>query len=270
MKNNTVIQLLIFLSAILFSGCKKDVIDNEVCCAKNLRLLNSYMNMQRPSDSYNYPICPCMKSWKELISNSDKIKACEIPPETLKNISTQAVIQALWEYPFFTDFLILVSEAGTRDLQKDMTNSISKNNAYKELLLRKDAGISLLERYKLVNPIAKEHRYHPLFLELLLTQTEFLQQLTNKEKKRLITTVLNKNKQRIASGMSENINIESVSSLLITRTMQSATYTPFITDINNNGKFKRYIKSGFFNGTDEDCTKLKEQIVEYGKKFIDN
>ncbi len=226
--------------------------------------------MPRPSDSYNYPIRPCMNRWKELTSTSDMIKACEIPPETLKKMSTQAVIQALWEYPFFTEFLISALGIGYRDLQKDMETSIFRNNAYKELLLRKDAGMSLLKRYKLVDPVAKEHMHHPLVLELLFAQPEFLQQLTLKEKKRLVATAFAKNEQRIASGIFGNIQIEPVTLLLIARTMQAAVYAPFMTDINNNKELKRFVSSGFCSEADGNCTKLKEQIVGYGKDFIDN
>ncbi len=264
----TVIQIVLFLLPILFSGCKKDVMDNGYYCDEKLDMLNSYMNMPRPSDSYNYPIRPCMNRWKELTSTSDMIKACEIPPETLKKMSTQAVIQALWEYPFFTEFLISALGIGYRDLQKDMETSIFRNNAYKELLLRKDAGMSLLKRYKLVDPVAKEHMHHPLVLELLFAQPEFLQQLTLKEKKRLVATAFTKNEQRIASGIFGNIKIEPVTLLLIARTMQSAAYAPFMTDINNSKELKRFVSGSMFYGQTEERTRLEQQIIDNGKNFI--
>jgi len=57
--------------------------------------------MERPSDSYNYPVYPGMKEWGNFKTNKEMLEACQVPAKTLKKMSTQAVIQALWEHVNF-------------------------------------------------------------------------------------------------------------------------------------------------------------------------
>jgi len=82
------------------------------------------MNMPRPTDSWNYPVYPGMDEWAKFESSQEMVDACQVPEKRLKKMSTQAVIQALWEYPFFTEPL-------HRYLyQKDFESLFLQNNAY--------------------------------------------------------------------------------------------------------------------------------------------
>ncbi|MDR3226687.1 MAG: hypothetical protein LBT56_03340, partial [Prevotellaceae bacterium] len=104
------------------------------------------MNMPRPSDSYNYPVYPGMPEWAEFETVEEMVEACQIPENTLKKMSTQAVIQAIWEYPFAFDVL------QRYQYQFDFRMFL-ENNAYNELTKRTDAGMALLERLTCINPL---------------------------------------------------------------------------------------------------------------------
>lgn len=265
MKNKIFLLLILSFLTLLFSGCKKEEVDNGYYCNEQLDLLNSYMNMPRPADSYNYPIRPCMNKWKELASTEEKIKACAIPIERLKTMSTQAVIQAIWEYPFFVE---ISSSIGMRNAQKDFETLFYSNNAYKELLERKDAGILLLKRYKLMDAICKGKLIWIPPFELLFSQPNFIQQLTTAEKKKLVAIALEKNKLRVASGFFDEL-CEFSTLMLIARIMIYAEYPPFLNEVIDSDPLKRFIDTSmFFVKTMEELRNLQQLMLDYGKEFI--
>lgn len=59
------------------------------------------MNMPRPEGSFDYYLYPGMKEWSLFKYTSHMFTTSQIPESLLKDMSTQAVIQAIWEYPFF-------------------------------------------------------------------------------------------------------------------------------------------------------------------------
>jgi hypothetical protein len=101
--------------------------------------------MPRPDDSYNYPVYPGMPEWSEFKTTEEMVAAIQVPENILKKMSTQAVIQAIWEYPLWFDVLCRLQ------YQLDFDGEFSNNNAYKELIKRADAGTSLLERLNSIN-----------------------------------------------------------------------------------------------------------------------
>lgn len=68
---------------------------------KNEANIIAATNMERPADSYDYPIYPGMDSWGSLDANWKMIIGVEIPVEMLQEMSTEALLQGIWEYPHF-------------------------------------------------------------------------------------------------------------------------------------------------------------------------
>ncbi len=134
--------------------------------------------MPRPEGSYNYPILPGMESWKSFTTIEKMIDACQVPVAILKYQSTQAVFQALWEYPFFFEITYRYGH-----YQQDFETVFANTNAFKEFVTRKDAGECLYSRLTLVNPL---YTIYSRGLELFVSQGAFLQPLSIKKKTLLL------------------------------------------------------------------------------------
>src|SRR5574344_1613128 len=94
--------ILCFALSLFLTSCKK--YENQDSTYESyIEDILGCMNMQRPIDSYNYPVLPKMEAWKKFQSTSEMIEACQIPIEKLEKMSTEAIFQALWEYPFFSE-----------------------------------------------------------------------------------------------------------------------------------------------------------------------
>lgn len=264
MNKTTWMHIIPFLFTFLIS-CEEDT-TNGYYCDEEFNLLISYMNMPRPADSYNYPVRPCMNKWKEMISTQEKIAACTIPVKRINKMSTQAVIQAVWEYPFFSEPLY---EIGGRNVQKDFETVFLSNNAYKELLLRKDAGKELLTRITLVDAVCRgRHMFQPLAFELLMSQPDFLTQLNVLEKKELIIIVFEKDCIRQKVGVHGELGSYS-SWMLIGRTLLNANYIPFVVEVSQNDILKQFLETSIFLvNTFEELGQEKQKIIDHGKEFI--
>lgn len=138
----------IFLFSFLFACQHSDVIELPSDNWMAIRL--APMNMPRPADAYDYPCLPGTPEWAKLTSADERTEACLIPDAIVSAQSTQGVIQDIWEYPSFPDFIVYSSSTG---LQKVFASDfIPQSNMYKELLTRKDMTDCLLERYRRMEP----------------------------------------------------------------------------------------------------------------------
>lgn len=140
------------------------------------------MNMSRPEGAYNYPCLPGMQAWKDLKSGEEMKRVCQIPKKILKKQSTQAVIQAMWEHP---DFSTLIVPSSHSSIQISLDKVLPDWDIYIELIKRPDAASCLVERYYRMNLTKAIHGLYNNSLQLLLSQTVFLDQLPLEEKVRL-------------------------------------------------------------------------------------
>lgn len=189
------------------------------------------MNMERPCDSYNYEIYPQTDSWDlaKFMILSDSL----ISKELASSMSTQALIQAYWEFPMLSDIIYSVF---TGFFNKYML----KNYAYNELIHREDACEALMHRFLLVDHVGylfdedgkftRGGRIAPKGLELLISQPEFLAQYSEIEKKTIISTTLDNYSLRAPL-----VEIAGHTSFcLIGRVLISAGYQPFIKELDKN------------------------------------
>jgi len=92
-------QITKYISALFLliqlSACTKSDDDILSVCLGN-----------KPSDSYVFPIVPGTAQWLALPTTADRYAACEIPAATVHSMSTEALIQSWFDYPFINDIFI--------------------------------------------------------------------------------------------------------------------------------------------------------------------
>jgi hypothetical protein len=221
------------------------------------------MNMPRPADSYNYPIYPGMEEWAQFKTAEEMVEVCQVPEDILKTLSTQAVIQAIWEYPF------LANVVHRDQYQFDFDGTFLRNNAYNELAKRTNAGAALLERLLVVDPANSAVRYEPKAFEMLTSQPVFLSQLNDEAKKKLIDVTLKNDELR-----QKNIELTNLFSatawLLIGKTLVSANYAPFIEYMNKDEQLRLFIESKSYVYIEGVYGTIPQIITEYAKQYLIN
>jgi hypothetical protein len=220
------------------------------------------MNMARPSDSYNYPVYPGMPEWAEFKTVEEMIAACQVPEDILNEMSTQAVIQAIWEYPFMLEVLHRYK------YQTDFNGVFSDNNAYKALVKRNDAGIALLGRLNSINPLMPKAEGEPKFLEILISQNIFLSQLNKTQKKTVIEITLENDELRQNNDEFKDNHFRATAWLLIGILLKNAEYEPFIEAMNNNEHLKSFIENTDYVYLPAVYGNISQLIVDFANEYI--
>jgi hypothetical protein len=217
--------------------------------------------MARPADSYNYPVYPGMPEWEEFETVEEMIAACQIPENILNRMSTQAVIQAIWEYPFMLNVL------HRYQYQADFDGTFSENNAYNTLTKRNDAGKLLLERLNAVNPLMPKAEGEPKFLEILISQDVFLSQLNKTQKKAVIETTLANDELRQGSNDFKDNQFRATVWLLTGKLLKNAEYAPFIEAMSNNEQLKSFIENTWYTYF-SDYGYIPQLIIDFANEYI--
>jgi hypothetical protein len=262
MKKYNIYVLVFFVMSLFSVSCNESGSNGDLNYEEWISARVESMNIPRPKDSYNYPVYPGTAEWAKLTTSQELLDACQVPVDILKNQSTQAVIQAIWEYPFFIEPL-------HRHLyQQDFDSIFQPNNAYKELIKRTDAGQLLFERLVLVNPSVPEAKYEPQALELLISQPLFLSQLDAKAKKTVVNVALKNDSLRQKDITTSNI-FRNVTWLLIGRTIINAGYEPFIEVVNNDEQLETFFKTSEIHfHTEEESDIFIQLILFQSNNFI--
>ena len=223
------------------------------------------MNMPRPEGSYNYPCLPGMPSWKELNSGEEMNVACHVPDDVLNNQTTQAVIQAMWEHPKFKDPIGFSSNSS---IQKSLNNVLLDWNIYLELTKRSDAASCLVERYNRMQPTKVSHTFYNNSLQLLLSQTIFLEQLSADEKLLLAKEMVERKAsvEKVLEMENESSSLDSFYFCLV-RIMVSCQYAPMMSWMENNEAIQQFEESGdiFFLSSE-----MRKDILDLSIDFINN
>ena len=89
---------------------------------------------------YAYPVVPGTSAWKRLKNMSEMMKACQIPEEKAANMTTDALLASVLDYP-------LLASCFTYDHPEDYCDLLMQNfNGLKELFSRKDVLECLEEK----------------------------------------------------------------------------------------------------------------------------
>jgi hypothetical protein len=215
--------------------------DEEYLAMPRIQASLGRMNMPRPEGSYNYPVYPETPEWSGFQTTMMIIS--QVPEERLKGMSTQAVIQAIWEYP-------MVGNALHRFLYlMDYDSHFLRNKAYKELAARSDAGASLLERMECVLPADLGWYFfsEARIMQLTLAHPVFLNQLSREETRRLVKATVDKEtfiEQNTIPGISGSYHAV-ISWLLVGRALTVVGYQPFI-EATKRSETLQYFLAGQF------------------------
>jgi hypothetical protein len=221
------------------------------------------INMPLPDDTYDYPVLPGTQKWESFTTGEQMVEALQIPATVTKKLSTQALIQTIWEYPLLLDVF------HRNQYQMDFESIFLKNNAYLELSKRTDAGAAILQRIVVVDPLVPEARFLPRILELLIAQPIFLSQLNSDEKKLLIQTLLEKEKLRADNPELANGSIGyEVVWLSVGRTLFEANYQPFVEAVNGSETLKLFLQDKTYVYIKEVYLDITQRISVYAKEYL--
>jgi hypothetical protein len=259
----TIKNITCIIISFLLIACEKNDIpkQSELKYQEQIKARLECMNMARPTDSYNYPLYPGMSEWEQLETIEEMIAACQIPKDILQKMSTQAVLQAIWEYPFLLEIL------HRHQYQMDFEEIFLQNNAYQELTTRKNAGLALLERLTLVNPVLIEAGREPKALEVIMSQSVFVSQLDREKKKTLIEISLQKDEMRQNNVDFINENRSTVW-LLIGKTLANANYEPFMTEVNQNETLQGFLYNRECVYIEQILGNIPQLITDYALEYI--
>lgn len=91
---------------------------------------------------WDYPLKPGMESWKQLNTARERIDACQVPEEVLKDLETSELIKICLNYPLFKDLYFANS------ILNGFNVMVTNSNAFQELLERENSAKLLLDLYK--------------------------------------------------------------------------------------------------------------------------
>ncbi|MDR3235310.1 MAG: hypothetical protein LBT48_01085 [Prevotellaceae bacterium] len=236
-------------------------------CDIMLPSIIEWTNMERPADAYNYPAYPCMDEWGEIEGGyMGQRDACQIPEDIVKNMSTQALIQAFWEYPFFS-----LLPGGLRADHKTAIEDLDKyfSTAYNELKARQDAGVLMKERYLLLDPmnLALFHSIYVISFEVLISQPCFLSGMPLADKKELCAWLLYKDDLWQSDEDLANYH-RRITYTLIGRIMQQGEYDPFLAEINTHSYLSTFLTNDYAWG---DFSEELETLVKgHAEEFLND
>jgi hypothetical protein len=228
-----------------------------------LLLVCSYAIAQDKVASWDFPIKPGTEKWNQLETETGRLNVLQIPDNILKVIETEELVVTCLNYPSAFHYTAYDNE------QVGLQKVISNFNGLQELFIRKDAGRYLIEHYK--NAYAQgfrskdnriSERYWPwrfLYLELLLSRRELIQNLEAGDKLKLLQTTLNKLDLKIQNkevfSKYDNIN----SALIVVR----------ILEVNNvDAIVSNSVYMNFASNREFPDYKTLEEIIELGKTHI--
>lgn len=198
---------------------------------------------------YRFPVRPGTEEWINMESYLERVKALQIPKDTLKEISTQALVKTCLNYPFLINMWFSNS-----NLQDGINRVIKRFNGLQELLKRKDAGIELFKEYEQLDPASIKEKSTPYeigkysarisFIELLLSQKAILENLDRDHR----LSILRRASQVIdsKSHLSNRYTARSAlnSCLLMGRIMMIDTQQGFIQDIEIGNELRSFFENG--------------------------
>lgn len=245
-------RLLGLLGAILLlSTCKKE---NSGC--------EPYV-APIPADTYNFPIRPGTPAWASFKTGTEMVAACQLPAATLQSISTPGLLTTCLNYPLLADMLLATS------LQRGARGVLDGFNGFAELRQRPQAAVLLLECYQLMRaaclPKTDRGAYTLFFsyFEMIITQDEYLAQLSSAQRHALVREALTKYSEKEALGSAVYGGTgPQTTAFIMARVMQAEQYSPFIAAVASDTDMQLFVAA---------AETLKPQtlgtIISYAKQF---
>jgi hypothetical protein len=162
---------------------------------------------QEKKTTWDYPIKSGMEEWNRLKTESERIAVLQIPEDILATLSPDDAVRLCITLPAFFIFTAFNTP------QEGFSVMLERYNILKHILTRKDVGSGLIAAYKDADllgfktlPYSDDFWSLKLFyLELLLSQKEFLQNLKPEEKLELISEARLKFMEKISNENFANL-----------------------------------------------------------------
>ena len=223
------------------------------------------MNMERPAGSYDYPVCPGMEEWSVFISTWQMVSTVEIPEDMLKEMSTEALMQGIWEYPFFFEL-----PTSSFSLQHSYEALLPYINIGREFLSREDAAECLYHRYEIVNPIYEDALVLTHSLEVMLAQDVYLAKYSDEQLKKLIERVYSYDNLRYGENSAIDMGMKQCTWFLIGRILRQANFEPFMDILENDIFMQIFMEDGYVDrGLDPgESIQIYTTINELTQQFL--
>ena len=150
--------------------------------------------------AFTYPIRPGTEAWKS-IHPVEQSAAVQIPEQRLAEMSTEALLETVLNYPLFSQMLIHNST------QAGFDSLVASFNGLQELMDRHDAAEALLKTYRRVDPSRViggwglleqgTYAFRIYYLEMLLAQDRVLQSMDYPQVRNLLAESLTKRDQKL-------------------------------------------------------------------------
>lgn len=151
---------------VLFMFCTVLIIS---CCGFSVFSQNQY-TIDTP---YEYPAQPGTEEWSALDGRSEKAEACQIPEEILENMTTEALVYTVLNYPFMIDIYAYnyYSEEGDSYLLA-MESIATEFNGLQELKQRPDA-VEVIETIEEADHFdTEDYPFHGRYLSVVKAYCE--------------------------------------------------------------------------------------------------
>lgn len=245
---------------LLLTGCEKEVPDE----APDTPALYACM-LSVPSDTYTFPIKPGTPEWAALPSGGAKVQACQLPASVLQKISTRGLAATCMDYPLLSSMLAYTS------LQRGVRSQLENFNGFGELRQRSDAAVTLLDRYSRMQATClpdsvRRGEYSLIFsyLEMILSQDEYLTRLSPSERHTLLREALTKYAhKKLRVGDVYGIFGLKTTAFLLARLMQTERYAPFVTAVSSDPLLKTFTTDVDLQGQPQTL----DIIIEHATKF---
>lgn len=254
---------IILVIIMLLTACQQivDTAPNELETKSNVTVI---------ADLYDFPIKPGTPAWAKLQSHNEMVEVCQLPQDTLKNISTAGLIQTVLNYPLLSDMFAF------DETQSGFDSVASQFNGLPELMQRENAATLIAQFYSTLSPERAvgqdlveqgEYSFHIAHTEILLAQYPILAQISVAELEELagVTWQFLETKSSMPDIYGA-ISIES-SILLLARIMQTAEYQPFLEMLENDQGAAYFVREITPAQNKEDLAMLQE-IAGHAKQFV--
>ena len=105
-------------------------------------------NVQSDDTPYSFPIIPGSSEWESFTTKQEMLDVCQIPKDKLANMTTEALLETVMNYPLIHDYVAFNS-------YEDACNVMSKDfNGFNELFSRGNVTSAILSKYSSVHVIS--------------------------------------------------------------------------------------------------------------------
>lgn len=235
-------------------------------CLTSISTTNIYAN-STISTAYDFTGLLNSKDWNDpekSLPFDQKVKMCNIPEETLKAMSTEALVETTLTHPLF--IIVYTHDS----VQEGFELLLKYSNIFQELIRRKNVGIVLLKKYKDTNILgalkakgkdAEISTFELAYVEILLAQETINKNLNSNELKKLDKEVAKKHKEK-----KENQNVFGLT---------TSTFYDILSEqqnADNNQIEIKFLSKGYTittpNGSKVSVKKRGEELTSFEKKNI--